>query len=255
MSFLHTQAQPGNCISLKARALLQASQAISLISLPPGWCENAIDEPCAHSCCPGRIAGGLDFRAAMICTASLASLTAAEILLRGPVTVKNYDFDPRNLPVEFHAAIGLAVTSWLQTESVLMAAVSGVLGTDGVVGIAVTEHMPMALRLSVLRSVSKLRLKPAQQASLEEKIGDVENAHRKRNALVHNQWGFDPDRKEYFVIAADAAGESDAELRPKTLAQIQDDAEFIYDSGMGLMTFLIMTDLLPRLHHRLHAET
>ena len=161
--------------------------------------------------------------------------------------MKNYDFDPRNLPSEFHTAIGLAVSSWLQTESVLTAAVSGVLGTDAVVGMAVTRHMPLPLRLSVLRSVSKLRLKPPQQASLEDKLGDVETAHRKRNALVHHHWGYDAERQEYFVIGESAIVEGETELRPKTLAQIQDDAEFIYDAGMGLMTFLIMTDLLPHL--------
>lgn len=165
--------------------------------------------------------------------------------------MKNYDFDPRNLPNEFHAAIGLAVTSWLQTESVLTAAVSGVLGIDAVIGIAVTTHMSMPLRLSVLRSISKLRLKPTQQASLEDRIGDIETAHRKRNALVHHQWGYDPELQQYFVIAERAAEELEAELQPKTLAQIEDDAEFIYDSGMGLMTFLIMTDLLPPLRHRI----
>jgi hypothetical protein len=164
--------------------------------------------------------------------------------------VKNYDFDPRNLPNEFHAAVGLAVTSWLQTESVVTAAVAGVLGIDAVLGLAVTTHISMPLRLSVLRSVSELRLKPAQQASLEDRIGDVETAHRKRNALVHHQWGYDPDFKQYFVIAEKAAEELEPELQPKTLEQIQEDAEFIYDSGMGLMTFLIMTDLLPPLRHR-----
>jgi hypothetical protein len=161
--------------------------------------------------------------------------------------VKNYDFDPRNLPNEFHAAIGLAVSSWLQTESILTAAVSGVLGTDAVVGTAVTQHIPMPLRLSVLRSVSKLRLKPPQQASLEDKLADVEVAHRKRNALVHHHWGYDPERQQYFVIGEESDPEEAPELRPRSLAQVQDDAEFIYDAGMGLMTFLIMTNLLPPL--------
>jgi hypothetical protein len=110
--------------------------------------------------------------------------------------------------------------------------------------------MPMPLRLSVLRSVSKLRLKPAHQASLEDRIGDIETAHRKRNALLHHQWGYDPELQQYFVISEKSAKELEAVLQPKTLAQIEDDAEFIYDSGMGLMTFLIMTDLLPPLRHR-----
>lgn len=156
------------------------------------------------------------------------------------------DFDPRNLPTEFHAAIGLAVTGWLQTESVLAAAVSGVLGTDASVGMAVTEHIPVPLRLNVLRSVSKLRLNPAQQASLEDKIADVELAHRKRNALVHHQWSYDRTLMRYVVIGD---GEALPELKPKTIAEIEEDAEFIYDSGMGLMTFLIMADLLPQARH------
>lgn len=168
--------------------------------------------------------------------------------------MRNYDFDPRNLPNEFHAAIGLAVTSWLQTESVLTAAVSGVLGIDAVVGTAVTTHMSMPLRLGVLRSVSKLRLKAQQQTSLEDKIGDVELAHQKRNALVHHQWGYDSASDEYFVISEKDTEDLAPDLQPKTLQQVQDDAEFIYDSGMGLMTFLIMTDLLPPLRHRHNAS-
>jgi hypothetical protein len=115
---------------------------------------------------------------------------------------------------------------------------------------AVTEHIPVPLRLNVLRSVSKLRLTPALEASLEDKIGDVELAHRRRNALVHYQWAYDKTLKRYVAI-----GDIEAlpELKPKTIAEIKEDAEFIYDSGMGLMTFLIMADLLPSARH--HATT
>jgi len=52
-----------------------------------------------------------------------------------------YDFDPHNLPQELLAAIGLALTSYAQTERLIQDAIAGCLGIDVEYGAAVTIHM------------------------------------------------------------------------------------------------------------------
>ena len=67
-----------------------------------------------------------------------------------------YDYDPRNLPQEVLAAIGLAVTSSAQTEDIMEFAIHGCIGIDSEYGRAITTHMPAPLRFSVLRSVAEM---------------------------------------------------------------------------------------------------
>jgi hypothetical protein len=69
-----------------------------------------------------------------------------------------YDFDPRNLPERLKIAIGLAITSFSQTEQFIQHAIAGCCGIDIEYGKAITLHMTMPLRFSVLRSVAELRI-------------------------------------------------------------------------------------------------
>ena len=54
-----------------------------------------------------------------------------------------YDFDPRNLPQELLAAIGLAITSFAQIEKNLQDAIAGCANIDIEYGKAITTHMTM----------------------------------------------------------------------------------------------------------------
>jgi hypothetical protein len=56
-------------------------------------------------------------------------------------TLEDYDFDPRNLPQDLLAAIGLMTTSAAHTESCVDEAIAGCLGIDYEYGQAVTTHM------------------------------------------------------------------------------------------------------------------
>jgi hypothetical protein len=71
---------------------------------------------------------------------------------------KEYDFDPRNLPRDLLAAIGLMTSSAAQNEHCVEAAIAGCLGVDVEYGSAVTTHMTAPLRNSVLRSVAEIRM-------------------------------------------------------------------------------------------------
>jgi hypothetical protein len=62
--------------------------------------------------------------------------------------MEHYDFDPRNLPQDLLAAIGLMTTSAAHTESCVDEAIAGCLGVDYEYGQAVTTHMTMPLRFS-----------------------------------------------------------------------------------------------------------
>src|SRR5262249_19922847 len=64
-------------------------------------------------------------------------------------TLEDYDFDPRNLPKDLLAAIGLMTTSAAHTESCVDEAIAGCLGIDYEFGQAVTTHMTMPLRFDV----------------------------------------------------------------------------------------------------------
>ena len=68
-----------------------------------------------------------------------------------------YDFDPRNLPEELLAAIGLTIASFVQIEGHLQSAIAGCAGIDIEYGKAITTHMSMPLKISVLRSVAEIQ--------------------------------------------------------------------------------------------------
>ena len=90
-----------------------------------------------------------------------------------------YDFDPRNLPEEFLTQIGLAITCASQTEDMFAMAIMGCAGLDSEYGGAVTTHMTMPLKFSVLRSVAEIRLEVGQLDQLDDLLEDVDAAMNK----------------------------------------------------------------------------
>jgi hypothetical protein len=70
----------------------------------------------------------------------------------------SYDFDPRNLPQEMLAAIGLVTACSAQTEYIVEQGIAGCLGVDFEFGAAVTTHMAAPLRDHVLRAVAEIKI-------------------------------------------------------------------------------------------------
>lgn len=160
--------------------------------------------------------------------------------------MKEYDFDPRNLPQEALAAIGLAVASSAQTESMIEMAIAGCAGVDIEYGGAITTHMAAPLRFSVLRSVAEIRINDLDDLDeLDCLLDNCKDAFDARNGIAHHTWCQDPDSHDLFTVKQTARARYEMDLIPMTVDQVKLDAAFIYWAGMDLMTFLQRTGLLP----------
>jgi hypothetical protein len=159
---------------------------------------------------------------------------------------KIYDFDPRNLSQELLAAIGLMTTSAAQTEGCVEAAIAGCLKVDFEYGKAITTHMSVPLRDSVLRSVAEIKIDNLDTLDeLDRLLDTINEAYAKRNAIVHHAWCRDPDTGAVFTHKETSRARFESDLIPMSVNQVKRDALFVYDAGMALYTFLIVQKLLP----------
>jgi len=157
-----------------------------------------------------------------------------------------YDFDPRNLPSELHAAIGLAITNFAQTEEFVQEAIAGCLGVDFEYGKAVTIHMAMPLRFSVLRSVAEIRIDDLDVLDeLDHHIEQIEECVRRRNIIAHRQWCRHPETGQLFTLKEGARARLEIDLLPMKIEKVLEDADFIYDAGMAFFQFIGMLGLMP----------
>jgi hypothetical protein len=164
------------------------------------------------------------------------------------IPTKEYDFDPRNLPQELLAAIGLAVASASQTESIVAEAIGGCLGIDAEYALALTTHMTLPLKFSILRSVAEIRIDDLNDLDeLDALLSNVDLALGKRHAIAHDGWCKDPDTGQLLRTKTVARMRLEAEFIPVTIAGVMADAEFIHRSGLALMTFIYARNLLPHL--------
>lgn len=162
------------------------------------------------------------------------------------MTYPVYDFNPKNLPTELLAAVGLAVTSFAQTEQFIQEAIAGCLGVDVEYGKAVTTHMAMPLRFSVLRSVAEIRIDDLDVLDeLDRHLELLDEAVEKRNNLAHRQWCRNPKTGEVFTVKEKARTRLDMGLIPMPVDQVKADAAFIYATGIEFFQFLGMHNLLP----------
>lgn len=160
--------------------------------------------------------------------------------------MKEYDFSPYNLPADVLAAIGLAITSAAQTESVIEMAIAGCAGVDAEYGLAITTQMNMPTKFSVLLSVAEIRIDDLDALDeLDRLLAAVEKAFAVRNRIAHDRWCRDPTTGEIFTVKTTAKVRVDAELVPMSLDELKDAALAIYKSGMDLMLFIN--------RHNLHA--
>jgi hypothetical protein len=151
----------------------------------------------------------------------------------------DYDFDPRNLPQDLLAAIGLAVTASAQTESVVVDMIGGCLGIDVEYTAAIATHMSAPLRDSVLRSAAEIRLEDLDDLDrLDELLDEIKIAYDKRNTIVHHTWCRDPETGKTFIVKETARTRVEVQLVEMTVDQVKRDAMFIYLAGMNLQRFL-----------------
>ncbi len=160
--------------------------------------------------------------------------------------VKEYDFNPHNLPQDILQAIGLVTTCFAQTQYVVELGIGGCTGVEIEYSIAITTHMNAPLRDHVLRAVAQIRIDNLDDLDeLDRLLDQIKIAGNKRNLYAHNKLGRDPDTGNFFAQIIEARGEVDGELVPISADKIKADALFIYQAGMDLMIFLGGRNLLP----------
>lgn len=158
-----------------------------------------------------------------------------------------YEFDPRRLPDDILAAIGLIATCSAQTESVVEAGISACLDIDFEFGAAVTTHMNAPQRDNVLRAVAEIKIDNLDDLDeLDRLLDQINVAYAKRNAYVHRGWCQHPTNGKVFTVKTSARGRVETDLVGMNLADIRRDAQFIYQAGMDLQTFLIERGLFPK---------
>jgi hypothetical protein len=161
-------------------------------------------------------------------------------------TFKEYDFDPRNLPQKLLAAIGLMTASAAQTENCVDTAIAGCLGIDVEYGQAVTTHMTAPLRDSVLRSAAEIRIDDLDALDeLDALLDTINEAFKKRNAVVHHAWCRDPETNAVFTVKETARTRVETDLLPMSVDSVERDALFVYQAGMDLYSFLMRHSLFP----------
>jgi hypothetical protein len=159
-----------------------------------------------------------------------------------------YDFDPRNLPQELLAAIGLAIASGSQTEAVMAMTIGGCLGIDSELNMAVTTHMTLPLKFSVLRSTAEIKINDLDALDrLDTLLEAVDQALNKRHTLAHSSFCRDEETGKTFRVKASARTRVEGDLVPVSTRAIKAEAAFIYKAGMDLMMFAMEHGLMP--HH------
>jgi hypothetical protein len=180
----------------------------------------------------------------MVCLAHTSSHFGLGVLaMNEPMII--YDYDPFNLPPGILEAIGLAVTSAAQSESVLDMAIGGCLGIESPQTLALTTHMAIPLKFSVLKSVAEFKLEVDDLDALDMLLADLNTAFGKRNKYAHDSWCRHPTNGKVLRQTQEARIRLEMDLKVATVDEIKTDAKFIYDAGMALIVFLGDRDLLP----------
>jgi hypothetical protein len=150
-----------------------------------------------------------------------------------------YEFDPRKLSDEMLAAIGLISTCSAQTESVIEAGISACLDIDFEFGAAITTHMNARQRDDVLRAVAEIKIDNLDDLDeLDRLLDQINAAFAERNAYVHRSWCQHPTNGKVYTVKTSARGRVETDLVPMELREILRDAQFIYQAGMDLQTFV-----------------
>jgi hypothetical protein len=164
------------------------------------------------------------------------------------IPFKIRDYNPNNLPKEFLEAVGLALACGAQTENVISMAIGGCLGIDVEYSAAVTTHMTMPLKFSVLRSAAEIRIDDLDDLDeLDRLLDAADKALGKRHEIAHALWGRNPDDNSLVRDKRVARTRVEAESIPVTVESVRADAAAIYKAGMDLIAFIRPRGLYPPL--------
>jgi len=157
-----------------------------------------------------------------------------------------YDFDPFNLPPKLLQAIGLVVQAAAQTENLLTWGIGGCLGLDPEYTIAVTAHMSVPLKVSVLLAAAEIKIDDLDALDeLDDIVDAAEKAIGSRNDAAHDNFCVHPETGQAHRVKQRARRRVEAELKPVVIDDIIKDARVIHDAGLELMSFLMKHSLVP----------
>lgn len=162
-----------------------------------------------------------------------------------------FDFTPHNLPPEILQAIGLAIACGAQTEAVLSMAVGGALGLESDYTLALTAHMSLPLKISVLKSAAEFRLEVDQLDQLDVLLETINQAAGRRNGYAHDSWYTHPVTKQVHRVKENARVRLEIKTIPVSVKEIITDADFIYEAGTALTVFIDENNLFPS-HPKTH---
>ena len=169
---------------------------------------------------------------------------------------ESYDWNPYNLPDGLMKAIGTAMAAASQTESILNMAIMGCVGVDSEYGMALTAHMAVPLKFSILKSVAEIKIDDLDALDeLDVILEKIDQAIGKRNAIAHDGFARIERTGQLIRTSYEARTRLEVEIVPVTIFEIEADARAIYDAGLALMKFLGNRGLLapipaprPRAH-------
>jgi hypothetical protein len=157
------------------------------------------------------------------------------------------DHDPRNLPQDLLASIGLMAACAAKTENVVELALTGCLGVSIEYGLALTPHMNLLLRLDVLKSAAEIRIDDLDALDeLDGLLDRIEKAFRKRNDVVHQVWVRHLHTGEVGRVHQKARGKVEAFLFRTSADEVRSDALLVHQSGVDLSIFMNRHNLWPR---------
>ena len=158
------------------------------------------------------------------------------------------DFDPRNLPQEYLAAIGLMSAAASSTDGIMEYAIAGLLGLDAEQGWAVTAHMSAPQRTSVLRSSAEIVIESASALDeLDIHLNARKAATDARNQMIHGSWSIRPSDGQVVLVKQEARTHVEVSLRAVSVDEIKGAALALYEVGMNLMRFCISFGIEPAL--------
>lgn len=157
-----------------------------------------------------------------------------------------FDFNPYSLPPGVVQAIGLVSAISAQTENVLEQIGAGCLGIDFEYGMAVTSHMSMPQRFSLIRSAAEIRIDDLDALDeLDDLLDRAEKAFEARNGIVHHEWCVEPATRHVFRLEKTARKRVESDVVHVTDAEIQKVALELYEVGMVIYEFATRLNLLP----------
>jgi hypothetical protein len=163
-----------------------------------------------------------------------------------PTEPFEFDFSPYSLPTDLVGAIGLVTTAAAQTENCVEELLAGCLGVEFEYGLAVTLHMSMPQRFSVIRSAAEIRLDDLDSLdALDDLLDRAEKAFERRNSVVHHQWCIEPKTGRIYTVKQSARRRLESDVVEMSAAQVAQIAREIYLVGMDVFNFARLHGLLP----------